>query len=322
MCGIVGFISKSRNFNPNIPKLKILAIDNDSRGGNGVGLWFNNYEDLYKTDKVDDFTEFFIKDLKLFNSTSATSCILHTRKASKGSKTINNLHPYKLSDKFIFCHNGTIHNIDELLTEYPLDDTIVDLNNIEHYTDSFILANIIKEYGYEVLNEYHGTAALLWTDDGGKTLKVFKGKSKNTNYSTSSESTERPLYFLKTKEGIYFSSRDQGLKIIQCISDRDIVEIPTNVIMEFNGKTLGKKLIEIDRSSKCQSKFYESTTTARGFNTNRHWYGQGAAVGYSPQLELEYDSTTNVITRHSSVQRATNNNFKAIPIYYKYFDKI
>ena len=43
--------------------------------------------------------------------------ILHTRKASKGSINLNNVHPFTATtddDSFVFCHNGTIFDIEQL----------------------------------------------------------------------------------------------------------------------------------------------------------------------------------------------------------------
>jgi glutamine amidotransferase len=52
-----------------------------------------------------------------FSGDAGKILILHTRKASKGSINLNNVHPFTATtddDSFVFCHNGTIFDIDKL----------------------------------------------------------------------------------------------------------------------------------------------------------------------------------------------------------------
>ncbi len=52
-----------------------------------------------------------------FSTDAGKILILHTRKASKGSINLNNVHPFTATTddhSFVFCHNGTVFDIDKL----------------------------------------------------------------------------------------------------------------------------------------------------------------------------------------------------------------
>ena len=79
-------------------------------------------------------------------------------------------------------------------------------------TDSMVMTKILAKKEFGVLNEYNGAAALLWVylDEPTK-LYYYKGESKSTE-TDKVETNERPLFKMRTREGIYFSSIASSLK--------------------------------------------------------------------------------------------------------------
>jgi len=79
-----------------------------------------------------------------FTNDSGTIIILHSRQASKGSINLNNVHPFTATvdeGSFVFCHNGTIHDIDKLKVSRVLEGEEISDSRIlfEHFQMHFEL---------------------------------------------------------------------------------------------------------------------------------------------------------------------------------------
>lgn len=242
-CGIFAFSAK-----PNLTveqlkiayhKLLILGLYNESRGTHGCGLYIGG--ELKKGFDKNKLFKTFISNNGFEIDETSTTMIGHCRQASRGDHSEKNTHPFKITNDavpIVGVMNGTVTNIDELSKKYEVSCAYND-------NDSKILFEIISKTGLDVLNEYRGGAALIWTEDiyQGK-MFVYHGKSKA--YSSTEPIEERPLFYLETEYGIFFSSMDDSLFAIADIGDYVIQLDHNKVFYVENGKFTGE-VIEINR---------------------------------------------------------------------------
>lgn len=237
-CGLFGFSGDEK---PNLAKLKILGIKNEKRGVDSCGIYYNNTltKGVYATKVFSDFLE--VTNIDASITPEQNVFIGHTRWSTVGANTAANAHPFLLNDNTIFAHNGTIDNIDDLLKKY-------DINKIESKieVDSQGLGLLFIQNGRSILEEYRGYAAFLFHDRTDKdALWIFKGASKK--YELGQVMEERPLFYAIHREGIYFSSLAESLKIIKDGPNQDPIEVPTNMLIKVVGSTFGVEAYEIKR---------------------------------------------------------------------------
>lgn len=252
MCGLFGFISSNDKENFEIDKFVLLGVANDSRGKDSCGVVLDT-EYAYGIDKEKLFADFTIQNNFIANHANQhiDIAIGHCRKASVGAIKLETAQPVIITDdnnkvQFVFTHNGTLINHKELEKKY-LGETP------EHFTDSQILAWIIYYHGPQVLEEYEGAGAFVWTDYRGKTPKTFffKGASKYNKWSTTI-SEERPLYITQTDKGLWWSSIKESLKIIT-FGQSEVIDLKCNTLFSITKNNLITETT-IDRSSKFQTK--------------------------------------------------------------------
>lgn len=200
-CGLIGFVPKKKQ-EGNLNWLKLIMSYNTIRGTDSCGIFINNSV-IKGIDKRADIRVLLANTALNYDDNCKNKVVIaHTRKSTRGGNTLNNCHPFEVSNgkkTLILAHNGTISNIYDLAKKY-------DISHDGLFVDSHILAKIILEKGYDVLNHYQGGAALLFTySDEPNVLYVFKGASRQ--YSTQKEEEEeRPLNFVENHEGYYISS--------------------------------------------------------------------------------------------------------------------
>jgi hypothetical protein len=243
MCGLAGIISTEKTqFNVN--HFNVLGALNDERGGDSCGIF------------IDGEVKYGIKEENLFRNFTcdikypklASIALLHCRKASPGYPvTLSQAQPVTISCdgklEFVLLHNGTINNIQALAIKY-----IPEINTLGQ-SDSQILAQIIYQKGYDVLEEYTGCAVLVMVDyrEGTPRVLLFKGSSC---YNEPKSESERPLYYMWHDDKLYFSSIFCSLN---CISNNTIIyNFPTNKLCEVHGDKLvcvrkinRKKLVKV-----------------------------------------------------------------------------
>lgn len=283
-CGLFGFNGPS-TLSPElktfvISNMKILGIMNDSRGGDGAGMYFDSQ--VLKKGNV-KFGNYFGEIRKEMDAIENTSVIFgHSRKCSVSYiKTAENTHPFEIfpddtkeaDPLLVGMHNGTIHNWRDLAKKYD-----VDLKNIN--VDSHAILSIIakqRKTGYKVLEEYYGGAVLVWTFlDEPDALYLFKGASKEL-YHSKTEEEERPLFFFRCEKtkGIFFSSLEESLEIIRS-NDEEIFSMKNNLVFKLKKGKLQEKPapVQIDRSAVGQKEVFTNThtrsNTNMGTTTGKH----------------------------------------------------
>lgn len=290
MCGLFGFNGKNK---PVIAKLKILGLYNITRGKDSCGYWFNGAYERSKAYNEQEFDDYIEKNVIKNPTKSDTgyTFIGHTRQGSAGyGKTLDNAHPFIIDGTFVIAHNGTLQNHEELLTNYGIDE--------KFSVDSKALGTLINRYGFNILNEYVGYAALMMTDvnDPG-TLMVYHGQSRTIKNGAITE--ERPLYFLETKEGVYFSSLRESLLAIKEEGNEDPKNLIYNKVIFFEkGIYNAEKTIDINREdmnvginmkSSC-STYWPETTNAYG-----HYHQQQGVVRTLPPVATQRASTVTTV---------------------------
>lgn len=225
MCGIFGG-SAIKGKKLNLHKLIILGLYNISRGTDSCGYYYNG--NIVKgVLKEANFASFISNNFILSGDLESEVFMGHTRKSTSGGNTENNAHPHLINDDYVQTHNGVLANHWALCNKYEVDHRNITV-------DSIALANLIDKRGFDILNEYRGYAALamIRISDPNK-LFLFKGASREIE--NGQLITERPLFILKQKEGLYYSSMFDSLLAIadeDTNIDEDIDQLPTNIVFK------------------------------------------------------------------------------------------
>ena len=199
MCGIFGY-NGIKSSNPNV--IKLLWAYSSKRGTDSTGIYRNNkiikriYE--YQKSSGNSFDELHGAILK--KTTENHTIIGHCRARSVGAISLKNAHPFEYvinGVRWIFAHNGTIKNIDELSKKY-------DISLPTGSTDSEALGAILASENWNVLLEYTGAAAFSLYNEAENALYLWKGSSKCENANTIED--ERPLYYYQGRGYIYYAS--------------------------------------------------------------------------------------------------------------------
>lgn len=279
MCGIFGYSGPS----PDLDKVRVLGIQNDTRGGNGCGIYIDGT--LHKSVTPPKFGD-WVKTVRLPQPTKVGTTFGHCRKATVGAVSLDNTHPFEIRGtnnrvKLVGMHNGTISNWSELCEKHNID------SHQDIQVDSVGLLSLLAQLpkgDFSILEEYVGAAALAWVySSKPNELYLFHGKSPRYKNSVV-ESEERPLYFWDIskekkgeeivdtgKIGIYFSSIKDSLMLIGAL-ESEVEDLPHNkVFVVENGKM--REVREINRTKAAQEEW--TTTTNSGYD-----YGYGERRTY------------------------------------------
>lgn len=290
MCNLAGYSGK-HDANP--LSIKLLAIYGRNRGKDGFGIVCD--KKLYKycgfKGQVNQSDS-----LDLIYGRTIDKCgnvvIMHNRWKTKGFVNESNTHPFEFNDiegkRFIFAHNGTISNIEELADNYKVAHHLSDV-------DSKIFGEIIYRHGFNVLTEYEGYAAFSLYDVEENALYLWRGFSECDSIHATEE---RPLFYYQNKrhDKLYYSS--EFMNLITALNTEDnIQELEYNCLTKIvDGKIVEKTYY--DRSNiKFQPISYPKATDWNdAFSTRDQTYGYN---------------------KHSSVVRTQQNTMsvKKVPLY-------
>lgn len=213
---------------------------------------------------------------------------------------------------FALAHNGTIHNYTDLLDQYKLSKTFKYYSieessrgrkrkktiETENLNDSMALTNIIYLYGYEVLSQYIGSAAILCYDMFHRdALFVYHGESPRSSYYVAKE-VERPLYYYEVgNNSFYLSSLEDSLLAISD-TEKKIHPLPTNQVIKIEGGKM-EVVEEIDRSKMYQIEYkVDGSHNKNTYNSSYYWddigYNRGTKTKNLGKSLLKYNEAADL----------------------------
>jgi predicted glutamine amidotransferase len=240
MCGIVGLISKRKwgFYNGHADVFKELLFVDTLRGPDSTGVFGvtkNANVSILKAAipgpqfiELDNFKKFCDSMTKNY-----VAVIGHNRKATKGSISAKNAHPFKVDD-ITLVHNGTIWGDKEFKEGVEVD--------------SHQIAHDISEKGeFETIKAINGAYALVWFNKTDKTLNAVRN-------------SQRPLSILET-DGFWVLASEAGLAHAVLIRNNykllKVHPIPTKTMVCWNmeGDNADKfYCVDMDESSKRDDK--------------------------------------------------------------------
>lgn len=266
MCGLFGHVGQR----PAEPlTIKLLWIYSSLRGTDSTGMYRNGIisKRWYEWHK-NSGNSFEVAFGSIFRkSTDQHTVIGHCRAKSVGLVSEKNTHPFEYivnDNRWIFAHNGTIKNVEELATKYNIDRQ-------SDETDSQTLGHILAEGNWDVLLEYKGSAAFSLYNETEDTLYLWRGFSC---HDTSKATDERPLCIYQGRNYIYWASDIVNLGTA-LNTKKNMDDIDPNTLLVIKGGRVIDAIV-YDRSK--VDSYYVATTY---YNRNNDYEPLAGRIKYS-----------------------------------------
>jgi hypothetical protein len=189
MCGLVCVVSKYSNGFTDKQKevFNTLLFIDTLRGDDSTGAFLvENTGDVMLAKEIGAAQSFMkTKEYREITSrayTKGSALVGHNRKATRGTISDANAHPFHVEDKVVLVHNGT------LIGDHK--------KHADVEVDSHALAHLVARHSpEEAFSKIHGAYACIWYNFEDKTLNFFRNK-------------ERPLYWAETAHEWIWASED------------------------------------------------------------------------------------------------------------------
>lgn len=210
MCGLVAVISKRPNFGFSRDELnvfKTMLFLDTLRGEDSTGVFgidkLGNVSIAKEASEAYSFMsskEFSDIDSKMFKGGFAL--VGHNRKATRGSITDQNAHPFWVRDEVVLVHNGTFYGDHKHIADVEVDSHALAHAIADHKPDDTD----------EVFKKINAAYATIWYDVRSKKLNFLRN-------------SQRPLWFAQTANAWFVCSERE---MIEFALKREKVTAPTD----------------------------------------------------------------------------------------------
>lgn len=278
MCGLVMVVTKNQNgFNSKQQDVfdTLLFLDT-LRGEDSTGAFVVDNLGNVKLAKAADQAPVYMmtkeyKELSIQAFRTGWAMVGHNRKATKGSITDANAHPFVVDDNIVLVHNGTF-NCDHR----KIKDTEVDSEAIAHALNE----NSDVEATLRTINAAY---ALIWYNVAKKQLNMIR------NFS-------RPLWYMETSDSYIVASEEAFLKFVIDKHNLTPKEKPYE-LKEYNlftltledNKTTDTNNTELDCSYHKHNPYVSTNTTSMSRLVDRRHFSEMCGwEGYEHDVERWY----------------------------------
>jgi hypothetical protein len=187
MCGHVGIISKSSLgfFERDVKVFEDMLYIDTLRGDDATGMCaINKHSGATILKEASDASWFVYnneyKAVRPDIVSKGRALLGHNRKATIGKRVDDNAHPFVLDDRYVFFHNGTLHNHKQLAdTEVDSEALGMHLSKCEGDLDKL----------GDALNRVFGAYACVWYDADKDTVYFLRNNQRPLNFITTDDGT-------------------------------------------------------------------------------------------------------------------------------------
>lgn len=218
MCGLVGVISKYSNGFTQKQKdiFSTLLFVDTLRGEDSTGAFLvTNKGDLKMIKDSTHALDFITHreyDILLNEAFSRGAALIgHNRKATKGTITPENAHPFLVDNRICLVHNGTLWGDHKKHADVDVD--------------SHAIAHLLAQHDVEgAISKIDGAYALIWHDFASDTLNFLRN-------------SQRPLYWAETENEYLWASEISMIEFVHYRYDlkftQEPVLLPEDVLATF-----------------------------------------------------------------------------------------